>query len=112
MFNSPAIPELSVKELKKALDAGQKPYLLDVRRPDEHARGNIGGKLIPVDQLPSRMSEITADKDAPLVVYCRSGARSGRAVQFLIANGYTGAVNLRGGMLAWSAEIDSSLVAE
>lgn len=112
MFNSPAIPEISVQELKETLDAGETPYLLDVRRPDENARGNIGGQLIPVDQLPARMSELEVDKDAPLVVYCRSGARSGRAVQFLIANGYTGAVNLRGGMLAWSAEIDPSLAAE
>ena len=109
MFNSPAIPEISVKELKATLDKGETPYLLDVRQVPEHELGNIGGTLIQLDQLPARLDEIDIDKDAPLVVYCRSGARSGRAVQFLIQNGYTGAVNLKGGMIAWSMEIDPSL---
>ena len=109
MFNKPQLPEISVQELKAAMDADDRPVLLDVRQIPEHEQGNIGGQLIQLDQLPSRVNEIEDLKDTKIVVYCRSGGRSGRAVEFLQANGFTGATNLRGGMLAWSAEIDPSL---
>lgn len=91
------------------MDDGQKPFILDVRRPDEHEFVNIGGHLIQLDFLPERLNEIEDHKNETVVVYCRSGARSGRAVQFLQANGFDHATNLKGGILAWSAEIDSSL---
>ena len=109
MFTQPQIPEISVQELKADMDAGDTPVLLDVRQIPEHEQGNIGGQLIQLDQLPARIGEMEDHKDQKIVVYCRSGGRSGRAVQFLQANGYTGATNLRGGMLAWNAEIDPSL---
>ncbi len=103
------IPEITVQELKSMMDNGQTPFILDVRRPDEHEFVNIGGHLIQLDYLPEKIKEIEDHKDQTVVVYCRSGARSGRAVQFLQANGFDQAINLKGGILAWSAEIDPSL---
>ena len=91
------------------MDKGETPYLLDVRQPGEHSLGNIGGDLIQLDQLPMRLQELEGREGEQFVVYCRSGGRSGRAVQFLQANGYPGATNLRGGMLAWKENIDPSL---
>lgn len=109
MFRRSSIPEISVKELKEKMDEGEAPPLLDVRQPAEHDLGNIGGQHIQLDQLGVRLEELSVAKDAEVVVYCRSGGRSGRAVELLQANGWTGATNLKGGMLAWQAEIDPSL---
>jgi len=106
---STSIPEIEVKELKRMIDEGNAPVLLDVRQDQEHQQANIGGTLIRLDLLPERMDELEAHKDDQLIVYCRSGARSGRAVHFLRANGFSGAVNLKGGMIAWSNEIDPSM---
>ena len=103
------IPEITVKELKERLDAGETPFILDVRRREEHDFVNIGGHLIQLDYLPDQIDELEAHKDEEIIVYCRSGARSGRAVQFLQSKGYEQVTNLKGGILAWSAEIDPSL---
>ena len=103
------IPEITVQELKSMMDDGKTPFILDVRRPDEHEFVNIGGHLIQLDYLADKLDEIEAYKDETVIVYCRSGARSGRAVQFLQAKGFNQAINLKGGILAWSAEIDPSL---
>ena len=91
------------------MDTGDTPFLLDVRQVVEHETGNIGGTLIVLNDLPVRIDELAAHKDEKFVVYCRSGGRSGQAVQYLQANGYSGATNLKGGMLAWRNEIDPSL---
>lgn len=109
MLNRPRVPEISVRNLKKVIDEGDAPILVDVRQEGEHQLGNIGGTLLQLDQLPSRISELNDLKEKNFVVYCRSGARSGQAVQFLHAQGFTGATNLKGGMLAWQAEIDPTL---
>lgn len=75
--------------------------LVDVREPDEWQAGHIEGAVhIPLAQLPARVGELT--DDGGLVVVCRSGARSGRAVAWLMQNGYP-ATNLDGGMQAWAA---------
>jgi len=102
--------ELTVLELKELLDGGESISLLDVREPYEWDIGNLGpqgAKLIPLGDLPDRFAEI--DPDADLVVYCRSGARSARAADFLRAQGYERVRNLDGGILAWSAEVDPSI---
>lgn len=104
------IPEISVHELKKLLDGGQAPVLLDVRTPQEHQQGNIGGKHVPLNELPARISELQALKDREIVVYCRSGSRSGQAVQFLRNHGFEHVQNLHGGMSQWSREIDPSVL--
>lgn len=105
----PQIPEITVSQLKERLDSGETPFILDVRRKEEHEFVNIGGHLIQLDYLPDHLEELEAHKDEEIIVYCRSGARSGRAVQFLQSQGFKKAVNLTGGILAWSAEIDPSL---
>jgi adenylyltransferase/sulfurtransferase len=101
------IPQLSVKELKKRIDAGEDVFVLDVREPYEYQIANIGGKLIPQNDVPHRLAEI--DRDREIVVQCRSGARSQRIAEFLKQAGYPKVVNLAGGILAWSDEIDPKI---
>jgi adenylyltransferase/sulfurtransferase len=101
------IPQLAVKELKARRDAGEDVFLLDVREPYEFQIAQIGGKLIPQNDVPQRLAEIPRDRE--IIVHCRSGARSQRIAEFLKQSGYTQVVNLAGGILAWSDEIDPSV---
>ena len=105
------IPQISVRELKTKLDKRETNndnfLLLDVREPYEYQIAQIGGLLIPQNDLPNRLGEL--DKDREIVVHCRSGARSQRAAELLQANGFKKVSNLAGGILAWSDEIDSSV---
>jgi molybdopterin/thiamine biosynthesis adenylyltransferase/rhodanese-related sulfurtransferase len=98
------IPQLGVKELKQRMDAGEDVFILDVREPYEYQIAQIGGKLIPQNDVPQRIAEIPRDRE--IVVQCRSGARSQRIAEFLKQSGYIQVVNLAGGILAWSDEID------
>jgi adenylyltransferase/sulfurtransferase len=98
------IPQLTVKELKRRIDAGEDAYILDVREPYEYRIANIGGKLIPQNEVPSRLAEI--DRDREVIVQCRSGSRSQHVAEFLKQAGFPRVVNLAGGILAWSDEID------
>jgi len=98
------IPQITVKELKRRIDAGEDVQLIDVREPYEFQIAQIGGKLIPQNDVPQRLAEI--DRDREVVVHCRSGARSQRIAEFLKQAGYPRVVNLAGGILAWSDEID------
>ncbi len=100
-------PQISVEELKKKLDAKEKFLLLDVREQDEYDTAKIpGSKLLPLGQLPNRLGEL--DKKTPIVVHCHSGGRSARATAFLNQQGFN-AVNLAGGITAWSERIDPSV---
>ena len=93
---------ITVEELKKRLDAGEKLHIVDVREPHENADFNIGGVLIPLGQIQSmQIDEIDDLKDKEVIVYCRSGNRSGQACMFLDAMGFKNTKNLVGGMLAW-----------
>ncbi|MGA3010639.1 MAG: molybdopterin-synthase adenylyltransferase MoeB [Terracidiphilus sp.] len=98
------IPQLSVKELKRRMDAGEEVYILDVREPYEYRIAQIGGMLIPQTDVPNRLAEI--DREREIIVQCRSGVRSQRIAEFLKQQGYPRVVNLAGGILAWSDEID------
>ena len=98
------IPQLSVKDYKSRVDAGEDLFLLDVREPYEYQIAQIGGTLIPQNDVPNRLAEIPRDRE--IVVQCRSGARSQRIAEFLKQSGYTNVVNLAGGILAWADEID------
>jgi len=98
------IPQLSVKELKQRIDAGEDVFILDVREPYEYQIAQIGGKLIPQNDVPQRLADIPRDRE--IVVQCRSGARSQRIAEFLKQSGYPKVVNLAGGILAWADEID------
>jgi adenylyltransferase/sulfurtransferase len=98
------IPQLAVKDLKRRIDAGEDVYILDVREPYEYQIAQIGGKLIPQNEVPRRLAEI--DRDREVIVHCRSGVRSQKIAEFLKQAGYPKVVNLAGGILAWSNEID------
>ena len=98
------IPQITVKELKRRIDAGEDVQLIDVREPYEFQIAQIGGKLIPQNDVPQRLAEI--DRDREVVVHCRTGGRSQKIAEFLKQSGYPRVVNLAGGILAWSDEID------
>ncbi len=101
------IPQMTVKELKQRLDAGEDILVLDVREPYEYQIANIGGRLIPQNDVPQRLAEI--DRDREVVVHCRTGGRSQRVAEFLKQSGYSNVANLAGGIHAWSDEIDPSI---
>jgi rhodanese-related sulfurtransferase len=94
--------EISVEELRTRLAKKDPLVLVDVRQPDEFAESHIAGaKLIPLGELPERVGEL--DKSAEIVVNCRGGARSARAVQFLMSQGFVNVSNLIGGNDRWQA---------
>ncbi len=104
------INEINVNDLKERLDNGEKIFILDVREPHENEAASIPGTtLIPLGTLPDRIGELSQYKDVEFVVHCRSGARSARACQFLMENGFKQPVNLEGGIMAWARFIDPSL---
>ena len=98
------VEDISVIKLKQRIDAGESINLIDVREPFEYEEFNLDGKLIPLGELPSRLSEIENLKSEEVIVHCRSGARSGTAQQFLLQNGFTNIRNLIGGVLDWQRE--------
>lgn len=98
--------EITVAELKKRLAAPNRPFLLDVRQPEEYAQSKIeGSKLIPLVELPERLGELK--KDAEIVVNCKAGGRSMKACAFLESQGFTNVTNLVGGNDQWQAERNS-----
>jgi adenylyltransferase/sulfurtransferase len=101
------IPQLSAKELKKRMDAGENLFILDVREPFEYKIANIGGKLIPQNDVAQRIGEI--DRNQEIIVHCKAGGRSQRIAEFLKHSGYPKVVNLAGGILAWSDEVDPAV---
>jgi adenylyltransferase/sulfurtransferase len=103
------IPQVSVEELKRRLDAGEKLFVLDVREPHEYPIANLGAPLIPVGELEKRVGELAAQKDSEIVIHCRSGARSQKAALILKNAGFTHVENLAGGILAWADKIDPSM---
>jgi adenylyltransferase/sulfurtransferase len=101
--------EITPAELAEWLQRDDRPYLLDVRNPYEVAIATIPGtdKVIPVDQLAEHISELDTSRE--MVVYCRSGARSGRAVDMLRGAGFRKIKNLTGGILRWADDVDQSV---
>ncbi|MBL7710171.1 MAG: rhodanese-like domain-containing protein [Chitinophagaceae bacterium] len=99
---------ITAEELKARLDAGEKMNIIDVREPHENAEFNIGGTLIPLGKVQTmQIDEIEDLKQQELIVYCRSGNRSGQACLFLDALGFTNTKNLVGGMLGWQEKYGS-----
>lgn len=100
------IEEISATELKRRIDAGDEIQLIDVRQPDENAFAKIpGAKLIPLGDIIRRMSEIDPTKET--VIHCKMGGRSAKAIEVLKQAGFTGEMkNLKGGITAWSNEVD------
>ncbi|HZI77906.1 MAG TPA: molybdopterin-synthase adenylyltransferase MoeB [Vicinamibacterales bacterium] len=99
--------EITPVDLKKKLDAGETPFILDVREPNEYQINKIpGSTLIPLGELPRRYQELP--KDRPIVTQCKTGARSGKARDFLKTVGFNDVLNLKGGILAWIDQVDPS----
>ncbi|MFM8996325.1 MAG: rhodanese-like domain-containing protein [Bacteroidota bacterium] len=96
--------DISVIELKKRLDAGEKINLIDVREQFEYDEFNLGGELIPLGTLPGKLEDLETMRDEEVIVHCRSGARSGTAKIFLTQSGFTNVRNLIGGVLDWQAQ--------
>jgi sulfur-carrier protein adenylyltransferase/sulfurtransferase len=98
--------EISATELKKRIDAGEDIQLIDVRQPDEYAFAKIAGaRLIPLGEVIRRMDEI--DENRETVIHCKMGGRSARAIEALQHAGFKGNLtNLKGGITAWSDEVD------
>lgn len=106
------VPEITVAQLKERLDAGDVPVLVDVREyyeADIADLPEVGQLRIPMAEITERVEEM--DREAELVLYCRSGARSDRAVRFLLRHGYSKVFNLKGGILAWGQEVDPDIPA-
>lgn len=99
------VKTVTVEELKRMMDEKKDFQLIDVREKDEKDFSDIGGELIPMGTILDHVAAIR--RDVPVVVYCRSGNRSGRVVSFLQEQyGYTNLYNLAGGILAWADRID------
>ncbi len=95
----------SCRELAERMARGERPLLLDVREKDEHAICHLPGSLlIPMSELPLRLAEL--DPDVETIVYCHHGVRSAHVIAHLQAQGFERLTNLRGGIDAWSREVD------
>jgi adenylyltransferase/sulfurtransferase len=101
------VPEITPRDLKSRLDRGDDLFVLDVREPHEYQICNLGGHLIPLGELSRRMNELDSSRE--IVAHCRSGKRSAEAVEFLRKAGFRKVLNLKGGILAWSDEVDPSV---
>jgi adenylyltransferase/sulfurtransferase len=101
------VPEITPSELKQRMDRGDELFILDVREPHEYQICNLKGHLIPLGELPRRVHEL--DSSNEIVAHCRSGKRSAEAVDFLRKAGFRKVLNLRGGILSWSTEVDPTV---
>jgi molybdopterin/thiamine biosynthesis adenylyltransferase/rhodanese-related sulfurtransferase len=103
-----SVPEITPVELKELMDSGNSPIIIDVREPHEFQICRIpGSTLIPLGEVPARMNELSSADE--IVVHCRSGVRSARAVNLLMQSGFRKIRNLKGGILAWSDQVDPSV---
>ncbi|MBO9593032.1 MAG: rhodanese-like domain-containing protein [Niabella sp.] len=93
---------ITVQELKKRIDNGEKINLIDVREPAEYEEYNIGGKLIPLGNIQNmEVDELEPLKEEEVIIHCRSGKRSAAACMLLDSMGFKHTVNVEGGVLAW-----------
>ena len=98
---------ITVEELKERMDKGEKINLVDVREPYENEDFNIGGMLYPLGNIQSMMvDDLEPMKDEEIILYCRSGNRSGQACMILDMMGFKNTKNLVGGMLAWKEKFE------
>lgn len=100
--------EITVQELKNMIDSKEDFQLIDVREPYEAEAASIGGELIPMGEILDEKDRISSSKK--VIIHCRSGARSASVVQALESQfGMTNLYNLKGGIIAWSQQIDPSI---
>jgi sulfur-carrier protein adenylyltransferase/sulfurtransferase len=101
------INEVSVQELKNLKETGADIFILDVRDQWENDICNLGGHLIPLKELPTRLNELNPNQH--IIVHCQMGGRSSRAAAYLQEQGFKQVSNLRGGIKAWATEIDPDM---
>jgi adenylyltransferase/sulfurtransferase len=105
---SAAASDITAPELHRLITVGQAPFILDVRNPEEYQICRIPGtKLLPLPELPQRLGEL--DKEREMIVHCKSGARSAKAIALLRQQGFTKLRNLKGGILAWAEHVDPAM---
>ena len=116
MANQFGVPEISPAEVNKKREAGENFLLVDVREAPELNMANLGEGVIlmPLSQLAAQRldavpEEVSADKDAEIVVFCHHGARSAQVVAFLQGNGWTNVINMEGGIHQWSSTVSSDV---
>ncbi len=102
-----SINEIGAVELKQWIDSKKQFQLIDVREPFEHDLVNIGGELIPLSAIEENLARISKNK--PVVVYCKTGVRSAKAIKQLLNNGLFELYNLKGGIIAYISEVDPNL---
>lgn len=110
MSPSQELPEITPSDLAPRLEAGEDVVLVDVREAYEREIADLpdhGQLHIPVAEFPARFGEVP--REGEVVLYCRSGSRSGWAAQFLMMQGYDNVTNMTGGVLGWRAEVDPTL---
>ena len=93
--------DITVQQLKEKIDNKAACVIIDVREPWENEEFNVGGQLIPLNDLMGKVADLEAHKNDEVVVYCRSGNRSGMAKQILQSAGFANVRNLIGGMMHW-----------
>ncbi|OEK04052.1 rhodanese-like domain-containing protein [Roseivirga misakiensis] len=93
--------EITVEELKARMANDEAINLIDVREEWEFDEDNIGAQLMPLGEIPVRISEIDHLKNEEVIVHCRSGARSAKALKYLTSQGFTNVINLKGGIMAY-----------
>jgi len=93
--------DITVQELKERLESGEDLHFYDVREEHEYEEDNLGAILIPLGELPDHLDELEEIKDEEIIIHCRSGARSGKAVKFLESQGFANVRNVAGGILAY-----------
>jgi rhodanese-related sulfurtransferase len=106
-----SVREIQAEELKQRLDQGAHLFLLDVRDEYEFEISNIGGRLIPLAQLPKRLDEISAEltEEDEIVAVCKHGSRGLKAAEYLQSHGFPRVMNLRGGIHAWASRVDRTV---
>src|SRR6266566_5404071 len=106
---TPQVPEITATELKQRLDNGDDIQIVDVREANEVAVAKIPNTIhIPLGQILNRVSELDPNKET--IVHCKLGGRSAKAIEALKRSGFTGnLINLKGGITAWSNEVDPSV---
>lgn len=101
IFNRPAINQVEPAQVQEMLAGSHRPFLLDVRTPEEYKQGHVSGaELIPLNELDAKQSRIP--KDRQVICICASGSRSGAATRQLSSQGYK-VSNMRGGMHRWES---------
>jgi adenylyltransferase/sulfurtransferase len=104
------IPEITPAQLQQRIETGEPMQLIDVREPFEWDIANLGpqgAKLIPMGEIAGRLDEL--DRDADLIVHCRSGGRSEGVVRYLKGQGFDRVWNLQDGILGWAREVDTEM---